>query len=97
MKPYSTKSKDVGCFNLLTLHKVSETMKVCFVLCVLSTVVVSCSGEYSRFEKSFNNSPGMMQVLRETLTDLSQEAHSYLVHLVGARSVETAQKVRHKE
>ncbi|XP_035645158.1 transmembrane protein 109 [Oncorhynchus keta] len=67
-------------------------MNVCFVLCVLSTVVVSCSGEYSRFEKSFNYSPGMMQVLRETLTDLSQEAHSYLVHLVGARSVETAQK-----
>ncbi|XP_071244009.1 voltage-gated monoatomic cation channel TMEM109-like isoform X2 [Salvelinus alpinus] len=68
-------------------------MKVCFVVCVLSTVVVSCSGENSRFEKSFNYSPGMMQVLRETLADLSEEAHGYLVHLVGARSVETAQKV----
>ncbi|XP_064783446.1 voltage-gated monoatomic cation channel TMEM109-like isoform X3 [Oncorhynchus masou masou] len=68
-------------------------MKMCFVVCVLSTVVVSCSGENSRFEKSFNYSPGMMQVLRETLTDLSEEAHSYLVHLLGARSVENAQKV----
>ncbi|XP_055764930.1 transmembrane protein 109-like isoform X2 [Salvelinus fontinalis] len=67
-------------------------MKVCLVVCVLSTVVVSCSGENSRFEKSFNYSPGMMQVLRETLTDLSEEAHGYLVHIVGARSVETAQK-----
>ncbi|XP_064783444.1 uncharacterized protein LOC135507750 isoform X1 [Oncorhynchus masou masou] len=67
-------------------------MKMCFVVCVLSTVVVSCSGENSRFEKSFNYSPGMMQVLRETLTDLSEEAHSYLVHLLGARSVENAQK-----
>lgn len=72
-------------------------MKVSFVVCVLSTMVVSCSGENSRFEKSFNSSPGMMQVLRETLTDLSEEAHGYLVHLVGARSVETAQKVRNKE
>ncbi|XP_020342963.1 transmembrane protein 109-like isoform X2 [Oncorhynchus kisutch] len=68
-------------------------MKVYFVVCVLSTVVVSCSGENSRFEKSFNYSPGMMQVLRETLTDLSEEAHGYLVHLLGARSVENAQKV----
>ncbi|XP_035599636.1 transmembrane protein 109-like [Oncorhynchus keta] len=67
-------------------------MKVCFVVCVLSTVVVSCSGENSRFEKSFNYSPGMMQFLRETLTDLSEEAHGYLVHLLGARSVENAQK-----
>ncbi|XP_024292416.1 transmembrane protein 109 isoform X2 [Oncorhynchus tshawytscha] len=68
-------------------------MKVYFVVCVLSTVVVSCSGENSRFEKSFNYFPGMMKVLRETLTDLSEEAHGYLVHLLGARSVENAQKV----
>ncbi|XP_010889946.1 transmembrane protein 109 isoform X2 [Esox lucius] len=34
----------------------------------------------------------MMHGLRETLGDLSEEIHGYLVHLIGARSVETTQK-----
>ncbi|KAL1023603.1 hypothetical protein UPYG_G00043390 [Umbra pygmaea] len=63
-----------------------------FLLGLLNTFVFSCSGKNTRFEKSSNYFHGIMQGLRETLGDLSDEAHSYLVHLIGAQSVETAQK-----
>ncbi|KAJ8000916.1 hypothetical protein DPEC_G00185350 [Dallia pectoralis] len=61
-----------------------ETTDV-FRLCVLSTVILSCSGD-TFFP------PGVTRGLRETLGDLSEEAHRCLVTLIGARSVDSARK-----
>ena len=47
----------------------------------------------STFEKSSTYSE-RTGGLWETLTDLSEEAHGYVVHLVGARTLKAVQKVR---
>ncbi|XP_062334423.1 voltage-gated monoatomic cation channel TMEM109 [Osmerus eperlanus] len=67
--------------------KVNFLRVFCFFCCFL---FMFTSG-HSTFEKSsmYSERTGG---LWETLTDLSEEAHSYVVHLVGARTLKAVQK-----
>lgn len=81
-------------FNCLTLNDApGKKTNFCVVLCVLNTLMLSGSGENSRFEKP----SGIMQSVTETVTHLSEETHGYIVNLVGAKTVEATQQVSDKE
>lgn len=60
---------------------------------VLHVSIPFCGSTSAQRQDAKTDSTGMLRTLREVLSDLSMDAHRYVVSLVGEQAVDTSLKV----